>query len=401
VAANAQAENRLMSRMTLITSFGDFVSIFATMKVIEELGFPPTTQAFIIVVNALALGVGGWALPMGIRRWDTRLVLVWAQFLSFAVSTFFAIGYFQNWLNLPLIYSMIFLLAILKQLFDGARETQSKGVAASTEQRSFVASLLGGHYLAQVCAPLIAFVLLRYFSPGVPLILDAVTFAVTSLMALRIHPIAKVQTKINVFRPLTYMWKLPLLRDLFFLRAVIMWISNGLFNYVMIAFIADHYHLDTVSSVFTYVTIGLGAFTASFLINRPQGKKFAERWGDPFCSATGQITMAAVVFTFGYLKLFWVGAALFVIHGFAMGTVAITSQHLRRTYTTSEQLPEIIGLEIMVGRLVNFTVGYTAKVLLEKLGMNMQWIVFFDAFVMLVAGLSFLRFPKRIEPIRG
>jgi hypothetical protein len=350
--------------MTTITSFGDFLNIFAVVLVLERANVPPSGLGFIIAMKSLGLAVGGLAMPHFIRLWNLRTSMIIAQAASLVGATVLVVAYYSGNVSIPLFYLVSFVVAFFKQLFDGSRETQSKLTGGTpTTQRTFVAMFLGGHYFAQTVAPVVSYGLLTFVGPGVSLILDALTFLVTAVMAATLTRIPPPKTQMNVFRPLVYMWRSSELRDLWFVRAVANGVVWGVVNYLVFAIVADQYHLSSIATLFVYTTMGLGGFLSALLIAGRLKSLLQKR--DPIGVCTGQLMIAMSMLLFIHASHAVIGGLATTVAGFGMGLAAVSSQHMRRLFTTADQLPEVIGLEVIVYFLVQFVVAAVSKSAIE------------------------------------
>ena len=70
----------------------------------------------------------------------------------------------------------------------------------------------------------------------------------------------------------------------------------------------------------------------------------------------GNLGMAAAMIMFWNQKTFMMCLLVTILHGIFMGILAASSQSIRKIESTPEQFPEIISLEILLGRLTAFFV---------------------------------------------
>jgi hypothetical protein len=377
--------------MTLVTSIGDFLTLFASIRILDELGYPVTTQAFVVVLKALSIVLGAFLLPIALNRHSTKKVLFVSQALSFVTATIFVLAYAKGHVGLWAVYAFNVLNPSLKQLFDGARETHSKNLGEDAEQRSFVASLLSGYYIAQVFGPILAFVLLWKGSPVIPLAIDAASFLVTALFSLRLTLTPSTSMKITIFRPLSYLGKRPDLRKILLLRSVGFWIPNSLFNFLLFSVVTEHYKLDAISSAFVYSAIGLGAALSALSFNRAALKTLIDKVGDSGLAFLAHAALATCMLLFLKLNSFSFALLATVAYGVFMAINAVCTQHLRRVFTSAIELPEIIGLEIVLARSTDFTVAQLTKTAIEAHQFKYAWGLWLSAGLFLVTGLLYLQ----------
>jgi MFS family permease len=352
-------ENQLLARATLVTSLGDFVSFFAVLVLIHQISGSVVLASYSVAVKSLGIAAGGFILPRLLSTVRIKRAMVGSQLMSFVLMLalmLMTLGTVQPWLVLLI----LFLQTVLKQVFEGARETYSKGLGSTSEQRSLQAQLLHGFFGAQTIGPVVSFFLLKFLPIQVPLLLDALSFLFAALVVLRLQDRAQEHDlHFSILRPIGYLRTSPALLRIFLLRSVGYWIPVGIFNYLLFSVIQDHYQLDIVNSAWIYAVIGLGSLSATLVL-----KDRTVVWADairklPDAKLAALALTVLAITRIGFLKLPSLGLALVVIAvgGICNGINVVTTQSLRRKLTTDAQFPEVVGLELVVGRLTDWAVA--------------------------------------------
>lgn len=355
---NATIENSILSKITFVTSVGDFVSLFAIMKLVHQASGKVSLSAYLVAIRSLSVAVGGLAFPTLVRFMGPKKLIVGTQLISCLILAGIAVSvsHLSNDLILYF-YLATFLLSFLKQIFESARETHSKIISegAQVSHRVVQAQLLHGLYSAQVIGPIVSFLIVRSLPISVPIFIDSVSFLLAGLVAMSLSASPQVlQEKISVIRPLRYLREFPALRKIFLLRSIGYWVPVGIFNYALFGVVTDHYGLALENSAWVYAAIGLGSVVASTLLKSAM----------PYFSSTsdGVLAFAALMglgltrLGFVYLPSFAVAMVVLAIGGVFNGLNAIATQSLRRKLSTTSQFPEIVGLELVVGKTADFLV---------------------------------------------
>jgi hypothetical protein len=247
---------------------------------------------------------------------------------------------------------------LLKQFFEAAREARSRilgdGISTGPTQRGFQAQLLQGFYSAQILGPLLSFVFIRKMGVSIPLVFDALTFFIAAWLCRKVGHDFETRSY-RIFRPLEYIWKRPELLSLFLIRSVGMWIPIGIFNYVLFSVIDDYYKLDLLNSAWVYIAIGIGSLISTTLLRSQRGW-WAQRQ-DATVAMLGFAFLALTRLAFINLPSFYWALGALALGGICNGANATVTQSLRRKICSSHELPEIMGLELFVGRLCDWAVS--------------------------------------------
>jgi len=393
-------ENRLLSRITFATSLGDFLSYFAVLIIIQDLTQNTALAAYSVAVKTLAIALGGALFPRVASRRGFRSTLIWSQALSGAlILGLLALYELRLSWSAGGVLAILFVQTILRQFFDGARESRSRLLGDVTSQRGLQAQLLQGFYSAQVLGPLLAFFLIRHFDIRWPLLLDALSFFVAAFLCRKVGHDQEIRLY-RLLAPLGYLRKGGPLLGIFLIRSVGMWIPIGIFNFILFSVVTDHYGLDLLNSAWVYIAIGAGSYAASTWLRMRQGW-FSQRQ-DSTIAVLGFFVLALTRLAFMKLPDFSLALVVMALGGVCNGANAVVTQSLRRKICTPEQLPEVMGLELLVGRLADWGVSTLLLFLFTKKLMGYEegiWASVISLGILTIAMFVFRA--KYIDPSRS
>ena len=230
---SASKENAILARITLITSLGDFISFFAVLVFIHQISGSVLLASYTVPIKSLGIAIGGFLLPRTLSFVSPRRAIIFSQVLSFFLIlalSLMALGKS----NAGIILAILFFQTVLKQIFEGARETYSHAIGEAPEQRVLQAQILHGFFSAQTFGPIISFILLKTLPIQIPLFIDAGSFLCAAIIALQLRKELKPKSgSFSILRPLKYLAQSPNLRKIFFIRSIGYWIPVGIFNYLI------------------------------------------------------------------------------------------------------------------------------------------------------------------------
>jgi hypothetical protein len=108
--------NRRLSRINLVTSLGDFVSLFAILVLLHDQTGKIEIAAYAIPLKALGIALGGAIFPWTLTEVPVRTLMIWTQFNSAVVMALIAVLAYSGvppWI----VYVLLVLQTVLKQLF--------------------------------------------------------------------------------------------------------------------------------------------------------------------------------------------------------------------------------------------------------------------------------------------
>ncbi len=356
---NFQTQNKILSLITFITSIGDFISFFAIIVLLHNLSGSLLVAAYAVPIKSLGVVAAGLLLPYCSRQFRPKKLLFWTQIISalllFSVVLMVSTDNFHSWYFLFVLFS----LSCLKQLFDAAREIESKALGSTQEQRGLQAQLLSGFYNAQLIGPIISFFLIRYFSISVPILVDGVSFVVAAIASCFLLDLEQPQrVSSTIFKPFSYFSLYPGLRLIFLLRSVGYWFPIGIANYLLFVIVEEQYHLKLENSAWVYSIIGLGSLVATTLLAMKKSTVFsATKLTDGKLAFWALLLLGIFRIGFAFSPSFLIASIFIFAGGICNGTNAVATQSLRRKLTDHSQFPEVVGLEIVVGRFVDWLSG--------------------------------------------
>jgi len=243
----------------------------------------------------------------------------------------------------------------------------------------------------------------------IPVALDALSFLVAGVMATAVEKRRVQMEAIHVLRPLKYIWSRPLLRDIFLLRSVGFWFSIGLFNYLLFSVVSEHYGLTLVYSAWVYSLMGLGAAISATWLRSPDGFKKTRFAGlnEGVMAMVAQIAFAITILAFIRLPSFSVALVVLVGTGLVMGLNAVATQTIRRKLCAADEFPEVVGLELVVGRLSDGLVSSIAGLSIAAGIVGYQGWLVVAAVVLFGSAAMHSRFIQKsawqvlVAPVRG
>lgn len=395
----ASRDNFLLAKMTFVTSIGDFLTQFAIIKLVYSFYGNAFSAGFASVgIGSAATVVCGIGIPVLSRRIHTRSLLLFSQFGSAIVvaillclTTLFEIK--AIW---PL-YLILFLQDSFGELFRAARETHSHGLSiATSNKRSLQAQLLSGFYGAQFIGPVLAFLLLRSFSPRIPIALDLLSFVATGFLCFGLKIGPELNEKLSIVRPINYLRERPLLRRLFLLRTVGFWIPTGICNVLIFVNIAARLKLGVEYSALCFAVLGLGGFFSSSVIQKTRWFNGADKRGNGSIAFVGHVGMAACTLGLVFSDTILLAGFVYLAHGVFMSLNAIATQTLRRELTSKSELPEVIALEGVVSFTVQFLVAMGVVNILGHIDNSLGIGLIFSSVVFLITAVMHLEFNKEV-----
>jgi hypothetical protein len=292
--------------------------------------------------------------------------------------------------------SCTFILTFCYQIFDSAKNHHSKLLDLSNEQHTNNESQILSYFFgSQTMGPIISIILIKIFPLWVPLVFDLLTFIICILMANQLESKKSKSKSASFFSPFNYIWNFPRLRDITLLRSIGFWIGAGIFDYLMFPSIKHSYGISITSIAFIYACLGFGGTIGIALIRNPIS-------GNPSLLAKIPMWASAVIGNFGMaltMIFFWSQNSFYkcllvsTVHGIFMGILASSTQSIRKIEATNEQFPEIISMEIMLGRLTAFLIPFVIFNIITKSQVSYDNFKFIPSVCsFLLAAIYFIRF---------
>ncbi len=353
---NPSQINRRLSIATFITSIGDWISYFALIAFIYRSTGNAVLAAYVVPVRSLSVAVGGAMVPYIFRWFDLKHLILLSQFLSSLILVVL-IGLITTTSspNPYLIIFLVFINTLLKQFFDTARESYSKDLSLTHQQRSAQAEILQGLYGAQFLGPLIAVAGLLVIPIWVLLLLDAISFIGSGIVCMNL-PLKKTTYPTSLFRPIGYLFQTNGLAAIFFIRSIGFWIPISIMNIALFSITTTRFGSAIENTALFYAATGFGSLVASVLLhtNRLRISNHLKNLSDAKIAAIALSLLALTRIAVLHVPTFIGALGIFIITGLCNGSNAVTSQSLRRKLTTQQQFPEIVGLEIVVGKITDW-----------------------------------------------
>ena len=362
MALNHDSAHRRLEQVNLITSLGDYLSLFAVISATHRMSGSVALAAYTVPLSALAVGLGGATFPWVAGMFRARAVMIGTQLTSGLLMLLLG-GFIHFEAPLPAIFAVIFFQTISNQYFAATRESYSKNVGAHSDQRSLQSKLMQGFYSAQFVGPLISLVLIRTLGEEIPILGDALSFFVAAALCFGL-PEGTKPDRPSIFRPLTYVWKRPALLQIFVIRSVLYWIPTGIFNYMVFSVVSQRFGLRVIDTAWTYAAIGLGSLFGSTWLRHT--KKIVEargplaalaRLSDAHVAFLALLALSVTRLSFMYVPNVYIALLIITAGGVCNGFNAVATQTIRRKLTNDREFPEIVGLELVLGRATDWIVA--------------------------------------------
>lgn len=384
-------DNYILSLMTLITSFGDFLTFFAILSIINMKGFSAEFAGISVIIRAIGVAIGAITTPLLLKKNITKKVLLFSQFSALIISILLCVVVIFDFTPLILLYGITAAQSLLKQIFDITREKHSHSIGSNDSHMSLQSQIATNFYFAQVLGPITAYFLIKSFPIKLPLILDAASFLLTAKLCLNLSDGEKSKSS-HLFSSVSVILKNTPLKRLFLLRSIGFWIGCSVFNFILFSIVSEKFKLDLISSAWIYSSLGLGAALAGFTVRNFKSGELTSfgNLNKIHLIILGHTIYAISVLIFPSVSQFYIAVLFFIFGGFGMGLNAISSQALRRDLTPKENFASVVGLESIVARMVDISVG----LVVAGVSLNgMHWtngLIYFACSVTLMNGLLHL-----------
>ena len=389
-------ESITLNRITLISSIGDYFTIYALMQATQQIFGNSIMSAYNIAAQALGVCLAGMFGPFFLSKVSLKKLIFLTQLVPALLLISFLIYINVAQVKTPfLIYSLTIVVTFMYNLFFTCREAHSKNVGTTKkEQNILLSTIMQNIFTAQMIGPSLAFFLITMTRFEIPILLDASTFVICAVLALRLSPTVVNQKAQNVFNPLKYLWKDSKLLKIFLMRSTAFWIPMSIYNVVIYPLVADASGKSIIYSVWTDVAMGIGAvLTVQFF------KANVERLGHKLGTLTCvfNIVMAFCCLLCGIITDFSGLVFINLFMGIGMGGNALTTQAVRRHATTKDNFSEIVSLEVIIGRFNAWVLGTLTTLLLLRHFFNVQMLMWSCAVVFVVIGILQMDFDTQEE----
>ena len=356
-------ENKLIKWMTFITSMGDHFTFFSVVVLTQQLFKNVWLSSYNVAIQALAIAVGCFLVPQTLSRFKVKHIFFCTQIVSMLAVFFLFFGIKNNIIQSPLtLYLVLFVVTVLWQIYTAARESFSKTqTKISSEHRTLQAEVLEGFFSAQIFGPPLAAFLILKFNASLPLAIDGISFGLCALLSLFIKSEIKLERKASLLKPLKYFSEKPLLKKIFLLRTIGFWVPISIFNLVLFPMAEEQFKnilsqgYELLGTAIFYSLLGLGATLGTISVRKGLFK--SSLLGDGklafYCQIIMAITMLLLISNINFIF----NQVIFFINGTFMGINALATQTIRRKLATNEEFVEVIALEPIFGRSIDYAIA--------------------------------------------
>lgn len=388
-----------LSKITFITSTGDFTSLFVYGVIFSDLENNAISAASVLSWKGIGILLGSIIFYANSKRMvNHRKLIFLAQFalafLTLSTALFWNLGF----LNRSITIIIWVFQSLLAQIFTMSRDSYSKILEeahlvehdfSKTKKSSiwFVIQNEAGPMFGQAIGPIIFLILIHFFkfSLVTPLIIDAFTFAIAAIMALKLPLHNELKTLgTNIFEKIELRSVLRQIFPLFITRVLFLNAGLSIFNAVIFDLIPRNYDLDVSYTGIVYSVIGICAATTSAIIGYFQftQKKLL------FC--IGSLGYILGSFVFGFYTNIYTGIFGCICVGAGNALQRIGSRSYLRDLLNYKSHDRIIALEYLAMRIVEIVVVFTTSYFINQ-GVNTIVFVYLCCLLMLlICPMSFL-----------
>lgn len=365
-------ENKVLKWMTLITSAGDYFTLFAIIQITQNLFQNTWLSAYNVAIQAAAISIAGIITPNVLYLIKPRPLFFITQFGSALAILVLYLSLQFNYVSSPIpLFVTLFVVTFFWHIFSAARETLSKGITkCENEHQNMQSELLSGFYSAQFIGPLAAVVMVVIFGPRIPLLFDMVSFIFCGFCAFFIKSHVSYDEKMHILRPFKYLGKKVSLLKILLMRTMGFWVPIGIYNYIIFK-LAEKAFQDLLpkqntilATAFIYSLIGLGALVGNLIIrNNFVGLK---KLSNNYIAYIANILMGFSLLMFTIIS----GAKELLVINFllavGLGMNALSTQTIRRMLASNSEFGEIVALEVIIGRGIEWLSATVVAVLILK-----------------------------------
>jgi MFS family permease len=382
-------ENKYLSNSNLLLFITDSIFLFLVIQKLSTF-LPVELASYIIALKPLGVSISAAITPFLMNYIGLRSILFFSSLFSSlsAIIVLFLIS--QENPSPVVIFPLILLQSFMIQSFSLSRECYSKTLGDDNEQRSLQTEIIKSAFNAQIIGPSVSFILINFGFES----LGIYFYLILSLWSLfLITKLNKNETTIGVhiFRPLKYLFNKenkPLL-DIYIIRTVLFWTPAAISNYLLFPLVQRSFELKLHFTTILYFCTGVGGAVASIIISRFGGRRiFDKDWKIAFV-ALNLLGISRIMVPL--LNTFYYSMVLFFLSGIFLGFNAISTQTIRRKLCTNTQHPEIIGIEVVFGKLIEWLIGTIVSVVIVNKYFSINQTYVFGSALTIVFSIMLLK----------
>jgi len=379
---------------------GQFVSVIGTWMQIVAQGWLvlqlTDSPYYLGLVAALATTpsllfslFGGVAVD----RFDKKKILYCTQVANMIVATTLGILTVSGAVTLPVICVSAFLMGTVNAVDAPARQAFVSTIVTKDELASAIAMNSGIFNAARAIGPAISGFLIASMGSGVAFIINGVSYAglMVALSFIRFGDDAKpVRTKpFRAIRDgLAYAYGHPLIRVLLLFTGILS-IFGWSYSTLMPIIARNIYGLEAKGLGYMYAATGLGSVLATYLVGA-----YAKRFSKIIFIMGGNILFSLSLMTFSFAPPLPVALILLFFIGVGLLSQAATMNTLIQTVVQREYRGRVMSIYVLmflgIAPFGNFEIGFISE------HISIPVALFFNATLVLLAGLSVFRYRKEI-----
>lgn len=383
-------DHELLNKLSSITAFGDSITLLTMMVIIERSGFGILNAAYGTVIKGVGIFAGAILSVFVINKFRSGTIFLSTQLISALFSLVVILNVSSKNISLTLLYTSIFVITALQQVFNNTREAYSKKISEEDNHPHFQSqsSFFKGMFGAQTVGPMIAFILIKATGIIFPLSVDLITFIVAAAISFYLKRNIHLHSPENFKSSIEYILRDSSRQTILVLRSIGFWIGIGLINYLQFPLIESNYHLSVIDMAWVFSIQGLGGYIGNEAIKKIRKERDTKEW---VICLVGHFLLVLGGFLFLILNDFKFALFAMLFSSIGAGINMVASQSLRKQIISQKFFAQFVSIELILGRSSFWLISSVAKVSIES-GVNYKIWYFVGLTFVFFVGLVHLRF---------
>ncbi len=356
--------NNRLSRLTLITIAGDFISLFSFAFLFMS-GGNGLLAGLVIPIKACACIISTLSFPRLINKIGARSLISISQLIPFFSSALIAILVFTKTETRIFIAIAFFVESFFSFCFQTTRSSfpklitdlcKEEGVDSEVSEQ-LQASTEHAHQKGVFIGSLAFFIMTFFlkFPIAFLLIINAISFLIAFIISIRI-PQIPIQSRLSLLGAINKIRAQPKLLIIFFIRTFGLWVPISLFNTSMYGVTTNQYSLSP--SFFSLVGV-CSAFGAIYVHKKygSEGPNRLKEIGLADRGIIGSILYLLSMLILARLSNPLTGGFILILIGAANAFLINSSRSILSSSTSSSGNSEILNLDSFCGRIIDIIVS--------------------------------------------
>lgn len=388
-------ENDSLSFITFLLLLTDSLFFFI---VLDRLSFLLSSEivATLTIFRSLGMVISILTTPFIMRVIGLKSILFFSSTIAVGCSilTFISFLAFDT-ISPGIVFSLAVVQNMMLPLFSASRECYSKSLGEQHEQRSLQRKLLESAYTSQIFGPAFSFLLIYFVKGNSSVYILSILFLLAVLLGFYIYFRRLTKNDViqgaNAFKPFSYLFEkanFPIL-DIVILRTFLFFLPASMVNFLLFPLVTKSLDKPIFYSAILYMTTGIGGWIGSKLQEKlDRHILFDKDWKIAF--------WALVLISIGRLSIvfvnnIYVAGLIFILVGIPLSFNATSTQTIRRKLCSSRQHPEILGVEVLLGRTTDFLTGNLTALIITSGALSIGSLYATGSLLYLMGSLWLLR----------